>query len=110
LATAADDDVQCAHLERVGDLHHVHPSHLLSLLPAGDFGHGLLMMMFAAYLLINEKVLLKQKLDEIFDMLFGGRYCIVLMATFSIFTGLIYNEFFSMPMTLFGGTRARVSD
>jgi vacuolar-type H+-ATPase subunit I/STV1 len=76
---------------------------------AGDFGHGILMMMFAAYLLINEKVLLKQKLDEIFDMLFGGRYCIVLMATFSIFTGLIYNEFFSMPMTLFGGTRARVS-
>lgn len=75
---------------------------------AGDFGHGLLMMMFAAYLLINEKALLKQKLDEIFDMLFGGRYCIVLMATFSIFTGLIYNEFFSMPMTLFGGTRARV--
>ncbi|WIA14247.1 hypothetical protein OEZ85_002783 [Tetradesmus obliquus] len=73
----------------------------------GDFGHGLLMMMFAAYLLINEKALLKQKLDEIFDMLFGGRYCIVLMATFSIFTGLIYNEFFSMPMTLFGGTRAR---
>jgi hypothetical protein len=34
----------------------------------------------------------------------------MLMATFSIFTGLIYNEFFSMPMTLFGGTRARVSD
>jgi vacuolar-type H+-ATPase subunit I/STV1 len=83
---------------------------LLLLLFAGDFGHGLLMMMFAAYLLINEKALLKQKLDEIFDMLFGGRYCIVLMATFSIFTGLIYNEFFSMPMTLFGGTRARVSD
>lgn len=84
---------------------------LLLLAPcgAGDFGHGLLMMMFAMYLLINEKKLLKQKLDEIFDMLFSGRYCIVLMATFSIFTGLIYNEFFSMPMTLFGGTRARVS-
>ena len=66
------------------------------------------MLMFAAYLLVNEKALLKQKLNEIFEMLFGGRYCIVLMATFSIFTGLIYNEFFSMPMTLFGGTRARV--
>jgi V-type H+-transporting ATPase subunit a len=59
------------------------------------------------YLLTNEKKFLKQQLDEIFGMAFGGRYCIVLMAVFSIFTGLIYNEFFSMPMTLFGGTRAK---
>eukprot|EP00878_Enallax_costatus_P037657 GHUV01042557.1.p1 GENE.GHUV01042557.1~~GHUV01042557.1.p1 ORF type:complete len:106 (+),score=30.62 GHUV01042557.1:184-501(+) len=76
---------------------------------AGDFGHGLLMFMFALYLLANEKKFLKQQLDEIFGMAFGGRYCIVLMAVFSIFTGLIYNEFFSMPMTLFGKSRARVS-
>lgn len=67
------------------------------------------MFLFAMYLLANEKKFLKQQLDEIFGMCFGGRYCIVLMAVFSIFTGLIYNEFFSMPMTLFGGTRARVS-
>eukprot|EP00878_Enallax_costatus_P010440 GHUV01010898.1.p1 GENE.GHUV01010898.1~~GHUV01010898.1.p1 ORF type:complete len:788 (+),score=229.98 GHUV01010898.1:234-2597(+) len=73
----------------------------------GDFGHGLLMFMFALYLLANEKKFLKQQLDEIFGMAFGGRYCIVLMAVFSIFTGLIYNEFFSMPMTLFGKSRAR---
>jgi V-type H+-transporting ATPase subunit a len=65
-------------------------------------------MAFAAYLLVNEKTFLKQQLNEIFGMCFGGRYCIVLMAAFSIFTGLIYNEFFSMPMTLFGGTHARV--
>jgi len=65
-------------------------------------------MAFAAYLLVNEKTFLKQQLNEIFGMCFGGRYCIVLMAAFSIFTGLIYNEFFSMPMTLFGGTHSRV--
>lgn len=77
---------------------------------AGDFGHGLLMFAFAMYLLGNEQKFLRQTLDEIFGMCFGGRYCIALMAAFSIFTGLIYNEFFSMPMTLFGGTRMRVSD
>lgn len=66
------------------------------------------MFFFAMYLLANEKKFLKQQLDEIFGMCFGGRYCIVLMAVFSIFTGLIYNEFFSIPMTMFGGTRSRV--
>jgi vacuolar-type H+-ATPase subunit I/STV1 len=75
----------------------------------GDFGHGLLMFAFAMYLLVNENKFMRQTLDEIFGMAFGGRYCIVLMAAFSIFTGLMYNEFFSMPMTLFGGTRMRVS-
>ncbi len=54
---------------------------------SGDFGHGILMFAFAAYLLVNEKKFLRQTLDELFGMAFGGRYCIILMATFSIYTG-----------------------
>lgn len=30
------------------------------------------------------------------------------MSIFSIFTGIIYNEFFSIPMTLFGSSAAKV--
>jgi len=36
------------------------------------------------------------------EMMFGGRYVIIMMAVFSIYTGLIYNEFFSVPFELFG--------
>jgi len=71
----------------------------------GDFGHGFLMLLFALFLVLNEKALAKQPQNEMFAMAFAGRYCILLMSLYSMFTGSIYNEFFSMPMTLFGSSR-----
>lgn len=44
----------------------------------------------------------EQKLGDIMEMVFGGRYLILMMAIFSIYTGLIYNEFFSVPFEIFG--------
>lgn len=73
----------------------------------GDLGHGLLMLAAAAYMVLNERRLARARLDEISAMLFGGRYLVLLMAVFSIFTGIIYNEFFSIPMTLFGPSAAK---
>ncbi|CAG8450873.1 8094_t:CDS:10 [Ambispora leptoticha] len=66
----------------------------------GDFGHGLLATMAAAYLILNEKKLERESLDEIFEMFFGGRYIILLMGIFSTYTGLIYNDVFSQSMVL----------
>jgi V-type H+-transporting ATPase subunit a len=71
----------------------------------GDFGHGLLMLLAALYLIMNEKKLGAGKLNEIVQMAFDGRYAILLMSVFSIYTGLLYNECFSVPMSLFGATK-----
>eukprot|EP00042_Codosiga_hollandica_P058016 m.869820 g.869820 ORF g.869820 m.869820 type:complete len:907 (+) comp59746_c0_seq3:100-2820(+) len=70
----------------------------------GDFGHGILMAL-AAYALIHWEVPLKKFKEggEIWDTMFGGRYVIFLMGLFSMYTGFIYNDWFSKPVT-FGKT------
>ncbi|XP_020214262.1 V-type proton ATPase subunit a3 [Cajanus cajan] len=68
----------------------------------GDWGHGICLLLAALYFIIREKKLSSQKLDDITEMTFGGRYVILLMALFSIYTGFIYNEFFSVPFEIFG--------
>eukprot|EP00177_Eucheuma_denticulatum_P001873 GFKZ01003342.1.p1 GENE.GFKZ01003342.1~~GFKZ01003342.1.p1 ORF type:complete len:864 (-),score=146.55 GFKZ01003342.1:1065-3656(-) len=68
----------------------------------GDIGHGFLMAAFAAYVVMNEKRMVRRKLDEFMQTCYDGRYMLLLMGLFSIFTGFIYNEFFSVPLDLFG--------
>ncbi|KAM9336422.1 V-type proton ATPase 116 kDa subunit a isoform 7-T7 [Symphorus nematophorus] len=69
----------------------------------GDMGHGVLMTCAALYLVIRESRLLAQKSDnEMFNMVFAGRYIILLMGIFSIYTGIIYNDCFSKSLNMFG--------
>ncbi|XP_060950862.1 V-type proton ATPase 116 kDa subunit a isoform X13 [Limanda limanda] len=69
----------------------------------GDMGHGALMTCAALYLVIRESRLVAQKCDnEIFNMVFAGRYIILLMGLFSIYTGVIYNDCFSKSLNMFG--------
>ncbi|KAD0624550.1 hypothetical protein R6Q59_022661 [Mikania micrantha] len=67
----------------------------------GDWGHGICILLATLFLIFREKKYSSQKLGDIMEMTFGGRYVILLMALFSIYTGLIYNEFFSVPFELF---------
>ncbi|XP_054812481.1 V-type proton ATPase subunit a1 isoform X2 [Prosopis cineraria] len=68
----------------------------------GDWGHGICLLLGALVLIARESKLSTQKLGSFMEMLFGGRYVLLLMAVFSIYCGLIYNEFFSVPFHIFG--------
>lgn len=66
----------------------------------GDFGHAVIMLSAALAMIYWEKPL-KKVTFELFAMVYYGRYIALVMAVFSVFTGLIYNDVFSKSMTLF---------
>ncbi|KAJ7947759.1 V-type proton ATPase subunit a [Quillaja saponaria] len=76
----------------------------------GDWGHGICLLLGALALIARESKLSGQKLGSFMEMLFGGRYILLLMSLFSIYCGLIYNEFFSVPYHIFGGSAYKCRD
>ncbi|MBA0558090.1 hypothetical protein Golob_015124 [Gossypium lobatum] len=92
----------------------------------GDWGHGICLLLGALVLIARESRLstqascnycnlscaldTSQKLGSFMEMLFGGRYVLLLMSLFSIYCGLIYNEFFSVPFHIFGGSAYKCRD
>eukprot|EP00069_Balaena_mysticetus_P001280 bmy_15191T0 len=68
----------------------------------GDVGHGLLMFLFAlAMVLAENRPAVKTAQNEIWRTFFRGRYLLLLMGLFSVYTGFIYNECFSCATAVF---------
>lgn len=68
----------------------------------GDAGHGIILLAFAISLIcIEKKYENKKSNNEVFNIFFGGRYIILLMGIFSIYTGIIYNDVFCKPIKIF---------
>lgn len=70
----------------------------------GDIGHGILMSLFALYMIGNERRYnaMGKRMGEMLKWCYDGRYIILLMGVFSVYTGVIYNEFFAVPIDIFG--------
>jgi V-type H+-transporting ATPase subunit a len=68
----------------------------------GDLGHGTLLMLFGLGMIRYESHFEGKKLDDLFEMCYGGRYVIFLNGLFGMYVGLIYNEIFACPMSIFG--------
>ena len=67
----------------------------------GDIGHGLILTIFAAFLIFMEKNWEGKPLNEIFAMIFGGRYLLFAMGIFAVYVGILYNDMFGFSTEIF---------
>ncbi|CAN0039443.1 unnamed protein product [Ectocarpus sp. 4 AP-2014] len=71
----------------------------------GDIGHGTVIMFLGLFLVFTYgSVAGRRDLGELAGGLYLARYMITMMGFFSVYAGLIYNDFFSLPLNLFGSS------
>eukprot|EP01053_Blabericola_migrator_P010316 Blabericola_migrator_1__10315@NODE_57_length_15939_cov_84_297253_g52_i0_p3_GENE_NODE_57_length_15939_cov_84_297253_g52_i0NODE_57_length_15939_cov_84_297253_g52_i0_p3_ORF_typecomplete_len836_score196_72V_ATPase_I/PF01496_19/6_9e55_NODE_57_length_15939_cov_84_297253_g52_i01334915856 len=75
----------------------------------GDIGHGGLVLLFAIFLIFAYPKLQKSG-DELMGMVTYGRYLILLMGCFAVYSGFIYNDFFSLGVDIFGTRYKAISN
>lgn len=67
----------------------------------GDMGHGILLLGISLYFIYKGRHWREESLNEMVQMLFGGRYLLLLMSLFAIYMGVLYNDFMGFSLNLF---------
>merc|ERR1711871_734551 len=70
----------------------------------GDIGHGTFMTLGGLYLIFTEKAAEARETGEFLKGIYSGRYMFFAMGLCGVYAGLIYNDFFSLGLNLFGTT------
>ena len=65
----------------------------------GDIGHGTLLFLFSIYICRKKNDIYNS--DSILKQLLNYRYLLLIMGFFSLFCGLLYNDFMGIPLTIF---------
>jgi len=69
----------------------------------GDIGHATVLSIAAFYLVLTENKLRTNKnMDDMLKNLYAARYMLLAMGVCSIYAGLIYNDYFSLGLDIFG--------
>jgi V-type H+-transporting ATPase subunit a len=69
----------------------------------GDLGHGTILFCVSLILVVFEDQLRDaMEANELLVMLFGGRYMLLLMSIFALYTGLLYNDVYGVGLNLWG--------
>ena len=66
----------------------------------GDIGHGGLLILLGFFLIYQKYEILKKY--NYLNILVKNRYFILLLGFFTFYIGIIYNDFFSLPLNFFG--------
>ena len=66
----------------------------------GDIGHGLIIFLFAMYLVYYNEDINKKEGKSPLKLLTKFRYFLLLLSVCSIYCGLLYNEFMSVPLSM----------
>lgn len=66
----------------------------------GDIGHGFLLFLFGAYLCLWKDNI--EKDNSMLKPILKARYLLLMMGFFAFYCGLMYNDFFSIPIGIFG--------
>jgi V-type H+-transporting ATPase subunit a len=67
----------------------------------GDIGHGSCLLIGGLYLVLTEKKAEDRSMDEMMKGMYSARYMLFMMGLYSVYCGLVYNDFFSLGLNLF---------